>query len=59
LNPNARTLLKGVIKPDVLDEVITVSIDNEFLADALGTFHALSLLILHLQSFGLVPRLLV
>jgi type IV pili sensor histidine kinase/response regulator len=36
LNPNARTLLKGVIKPDVLDEVITVSIDNEFLADALG-----------------------
>jgi hypothetical protein len=36
LNPNARTLLKGVIKPDVLDEVIAVSIDNEFLADALG-----------------------
>ncbi|VVM18482.1 hypothetical protein BSPWISOXPB_1548 [uncultured Gammaproteobacteria bacterium] len=36
MNPNARTLLKGVIKPDVLDEVITVSIDNEFLADALG-----------------------
>ncbi|CAC9979749.1 hypothetical protein [uncultured Gammaproteobacteria bacterium] len=36
LNADARTLLKKIIKPDVLDEVVAVSIDNEFLADALG-----------------------
>ncbi len=35
LNPDARTLLKGVIKPDVLDEVVAVSIDDELLSVAL------------------------
>ena len=36
LNPSARTLLEAVIKPDVLDEVISVSINNEPIIDALN-----------------------
>ncbi|WP_369177860.1 hypothetical protein [Candidatus Thiodubiliella endoseptemdiera] len=35
LSPDAKTLLESVIKPDILDEVVAVSIDDELLADAL------------------------
>jgi len=35
LNPDAKTLRKGVIKSDILDKVVAVSIEDELLFDAL------------------------
>ena len=34
LNPDAKAMLKGVITPDVLDEVVAVSINDELIVDA-------------------------